>query len=263
MAVAGIDVGAKYAKALILKDGQPEILSQGMAECGFDLAEAVEGALGQALAGANLSRDDISYIVATGAGVEAVPFANDTVSMQGAAARGAYFLFPSVRTVIDIGAEMGRAAKCDETGRMVDFVINERCAAGAGAFIEAMARALEVDMEQFGPLSLEADKSPPMNAQCTIFAESEVVTLIHEGESKKNIIRALHDAIAERNISMVRRLGVEKDVALVGGLAKNVGFVDAMKRGLEMDILIPEDPVIVGALGAALIAAERSAPVPQ
>ena len=98
-----------------------------------------------------------------------------------------------------------------------------------------------------------------MNAQCTIFAESEVVTLIHEGEKKKNIIRALHDAIAERNISMVRRLGVEKDVALVGGLAKNVGFVDAMKRGLEMDILVPEDPLIVGALGAALIAAERSA----
>jgi benzoyl-CoA reductase subunit D len=161
--------------------------------------------------------------------------------------------------VIDIGAEMGRAAKCDETGKMVDFVLNERCAAGAGAFIEAMSRALEVELERFGPLSLEADKSPPMNAQCTIFAESEVVTLIHEGESKKNIIRALHDAIAERNISMVRRLGVEKDVALIGGLAKNVGFVDAMKRGLEMDVLIPEDPLIVGALGAALIAAERSA----
>ena len=110
MAVVGMDVGAKYAKAVVLKDDQPEILSQGMAECGFDLAEAVEEALNQALAGANLSRDDISYIVATGA-VEAVPFANDTVSMQGAAARGTYSLFPSVRTVIDIGAEMGRAAK--------------------------------------------------------------------------------------------------------------------------------------------------------
>jgi len=217
MAVAGIDMGAKYAKMVILKDGQPEILAQGTAEIGFDLREAAEGAFKQALAGASLSRDDVTYVVATGAGVEAVPFATDTVSMQGAAARGAHFLLPSVRTVIDIGAEMGRAAKCDETGKMVDFVLNERC------------------------------------------AESEVVTLIHEGESKKNIIRALHDAIAERNISMVRRLGVEKDVALIGGLAKNVGFVDAMKRGLEMDVLIPEDPLIVGALGAALIAAERSA----
>jgi benzoyl-CoA reductase subunit D len=257
MAVAGIDVGAKYAKMVILKDG--EILSQGMAKCGFDLKEASEKAFNQALEGTGLSRDGVTYIVATGAGVESVPFATDTVSMQGAAARGAHFFLPSVRTVIDIGAEMGRAAKCDETGRMVDFVLNERCAAGAGAFIEAMSRALEVELEQFGPLSLEADKSPPMNAQCTIFAESEVVTLIHEGEEKKNIIRALHDAIAERNISMVRRLGVEEDVALVGGLAKNVGFVDAMKRGLEMDVLIPEDPLIVGALGAALVAAERSA----
>jgi benzoyl-CoA reductase subunit D len=257
MAVAGIDMGAKYAKMVILKDGQPEILAQGTAEIGFDLREAAEEAFKKALEGTGLSRDDVTYIVATGADVEAVPFATDTVSMQGAAARGAHFLLPSVRTVIDIGAEMGRAAKCDETGKMVDFVLNERCAAGAGAFIEAMARALEVEMEKFGPLSLEADKSPPMNAQCTIFAESEVVTLIHEGESKKNIIRALHDAIAERNISMVRRLGVEPDVALIGGLAKNVGFVDAMKRGLEMDVLIPEDPLIVGALGAALVAADR------
>jgi len=259
MAVAGIDMGAKYAKMVILKDGQPEILAQGTAEIGFDLREAAEEAFSKALEGTGLSRDDVTYIVATGASVEAVPFATDTVSMQGAAARGAHFFLPSVRTVIDIGAEMGRAAKCDETGKMVDFVLNERCAAGAGAFIEAMARALEVELEQFGPLSLEADKSPPMNAQCTIFAESEVVTLIHEGESKKNIIRALHDAIAERNISMVRRLGVEQDVALIGGLAKNVGFVDAMKRGLEMDVLVPENPLIVGALGAALIAAERSA----
>ncbi|MDH4136610.1 MAG: acyl-CoA dehydratase activase [Anaerolineae bacterium] len=257
MAVAGIDMGAKYAKVVILKDGQPEILAQGTAEIGFDLKEAAEEAFNQALKSADLSRDDVTYVVATGASVEAVPFATDTVSMQGAAARGAHFLMPSVRTVIDIGAEMGRAAKCDGTGKMVDFVLNERCAAGAGAFIEAMSRALEVELEQFGPLSLEADKSPPMNAQCTIFAESEVVTLIHEGESKKNIIRALHDAIAERNISMVRRLGVEPDVALIGGLAKNVGFVDAMKRGLEMDVLIPEDPLIVGALGAALVAADR------
>jgi benzoyl-CoA reductase subunit D len=257
MAVAGIDVGSKFAKAVVLKDGKSETFYRGTAECGFDLKEAVEEAFKQALAEAKLSRDDVKYVVATGASVEAVPFANESVSMQGAAARGAHFFFPSVRTVIDIGAEMGRAAKCDETGRMVDFVLNERCAAGAGAFIEAMSRALEVDLEQIGPLSLEADRSPTMNAQCTIFAESEVVTLIHEGESKKNIIRALHDAIAERNISMVRRLGIEKDVALVGGLAKNVGFVDAMKRGLEMDVLVPEEPLFVGALGAALIASER------
>lgn len=257
MAVAGIDVGSKFAKAVVLKNGKT--FYKGTAECGFDLKEAVEEAFKQALAEAKLSRDDIKYVVATGASVEAVPFANASVSMQGAAARGAHFFFPSVRTVIDIGAEMGRAAKCDETGRMVDFVLNERCAAGAGAFIEAMSRALEVKIEEMGPLSIEADRSPTMNAQCTIFAESEVVTLIHEGEPKKNIIRALHDAIAERNISMVRRLGIEKDVALVGGLAKNVGFVDAMKRGLEMDILVPEEPLFVGALGAALIAAEKSA----
>ena len=148
MAVAGIDIGAKYAKMVILEDGK--ILSQGMAECGFDLKEAAENAFNQALESAGLSRDDVTSIVATGAGVESVPFATDTVSMQGAAAKGVNFLLPSVRTVIDIGAEMGRAARCDETGKMVDFVLNERCAAGAGAFVEAMSRALEVDLEQMG-----------------------------------------------------------------------------------------------------------------
>ena len=140
---------------------------------------------------------------------------------------------------------------------MVDFVVNERCAAGAGTFIEAMARALEVKMEDMGPLSLKAERASSINASCVIFGESDVVTLIHRQESKPEIARAIFDAMADRVSSMVHRLGVNPDVVLVGGVANDVGFVASLKRKLGVDVLIPEYPVYAGALGAALVAVNR------
>jgi len=201
---------------------------------------------------AGLVRDNIERVVATGAGKDVAPHANDQISMMGADALGGAFLFPSARTVIDVGAEEGRAVRCDEKGKMMDFVINERCAAGAGTFVEAMSRALEVKLEEMGPLSLRAERAVPMNAQCTIFAESEVVSLIHAKTSKADISRAIHDAIADRIASMTRRLGIQREVVLVGGVAKNAGFVESLKNALGVDLLVPEEPEFVGALGAAL-----------
>jgi len=141
---------------------------------------------------------------------------------------------------------------------MMDFIVNERCAAGAGAFIEAMARALEVKLEDMGPLSLQAERASPINASCVIFGESDVVTLIHRQESKPEIARAVFDAMADRVSSMVHRLGVNPDVVLVGGVAKDVGFVDSLKRKLGITLLIPGNPEYTGALGAALVAANRA-----
>jgi len=146
----------------------------------------------------------------------------------------------------------------DADGKVLDFVINERCAAGAGSFTEAMARALEIEVEEIGPLSLNSTEAVPMNAQCAVFAESEVVTLVHQKMSKENIARAIHDAIASRISSMARRLSIEQDIVLVGGMANNVGFVDSLKRELNMDVTIPEDPEYVAALGAARVAAVRA-----
>jgi benzoyl-CoA reductase subunit D len=163
-----------------------------------------------------------------------------------------------VRTVIDIGAEEGRAIKCDENGKVVDFAINEKCAAGSGTFCETMSRTLEMKIEDMGPLSLKSTKSIPMNAQCAVFAESEVVSLIHAKTSKEDIAHAIHDAISDRIASMARRVGVEKEVALIGGVAKNVGFVDSLKKELEIDFLIPEDPAFISAYGAAVKAAEKA-----
>jgi benzoyl-CoA reductase subunit D len=256
MITAGIDLGTQGVKAVIVKDG--EVISRGKAFSGFDPAKAAEQAVDEALKKAKLSLSDLNHVTATGSGMEMAPCSNSTISMMGADAQAGVYLFPKARTIIDIGAEEARAVKCDEKGIMVDFVVNERCAAGAGAFIEAMARALEVKMEDMGPLSLKAERASPINASCVIFGESDVVTLIHRQESKPEIARAVFDAMADRVSSMVYRLGLNPDVVLVGGVAKDVGFVASLKRKLGVDIFIPENPEFAGALGAALVAVNRA-----
>ena len=247
---AGIDMGSKNAKALVLKDGK--ILAKGLTPSGFDQKAAAEKVFNEVLRKSGLPLGDIDHVVATGAGKDLAPYANSEISMVGADALGGNFLYPSARTVIDVGAETSRAVRCNENGRMIDFVINEKCAAGSGTFIEAMARALEVELEEIGPLSLKAKKTISMNAQCTIFSESEVVSLIHEKASKADIARAIHNSIANRIVSLARRLGIQRDVVLAGGVAKNVGFVGSLQKTLEVELLVPEEPEFVGALGAAL-----------
>jgi predicted CoA-substrate-specific enzyme activase len=246
---AGIDMGSKNVKALVLKDSQ--ILVKGLTPSGFDQKAAAEKVFNEVLRRSGLSRGDIDHVVATGAGKDLAPYAKSEISMVGADALGGNFLYPSARTVVDVGAETSRAVRCNEEGRMIDFAINEKCAAGSGTFIEAMARALEVKLEEIGPLSWEAKKTISMNAQCTIFSESEVVSLIHEKASKADIARAIHDSIANRIASLTRRLGMQRDVVLVGGVAKNVGFVSSLQKTLEVELLVPEEPEFVGALGAA------------
>jgi benzoyl-CoA reductase subunit D len=252
---AGIDLGTQSVKAVIMKNGA--VISHCQAFIGFDPGKAAKQALNGALKEANLSLPDLNHITATGSGMGLVPFSNSTISMMGADAKAGVYLFPKARTIIDVGAEEARAVKCDDKGIMVDFVVNERCAAGAGTFIEAMARALEVNIKDMGPLSLKAERASPIHASCIIFGESDVVTLIHRQEPKPEIARAVFDAMADRISSMVYRLGVNPDVVLVGGVANDVGFVAALKRKLGIEILIPENPEFAGAVGAALTAASR------
>ncbi len=255
MITIGIDLGTQSVKTVVLKDGA--VLSRSKAFSGFDPTKAAEETVAEALTKAKLSIKDVNHVTATGSGMDMAPNANSTVSMMGADAKAAVSIFPKAKTIIDVGAEEARAVKCDEKGIMIDFVVNERCAAGAGTFIEAMARALEVQLEEMGPLSLKAERASPINATCVIFGESDVVSLIHRQESKPEIARAIFDAMADRVSSMVYRLGVNPDVVLVGGVAKDVGFVASLKRKLGVDILIPEYPEFIGALGAALVAASR------
>jgi len=255
MLTAGIDMGAKTIKVIVLRDGR--VAGRAMKLAGFDTAKTADEVMQKALAQAGVEASALDAIVATGAGREDAPRKDRSLSEVGCAVRGALHLFPDVRMVIDVGAEEGRAIRCNENAKVVDFAINEKCAAGAGAFTEAMARALEVSIEELGPLSLQSTQAIPMNAQCAVFAESEVVSMIHDNVPKPDMARAVHDAIASRIISMVRKVGYEPPLALIGGMAKNVGFVDALKRGLEIQELhIPDDPEFSGALGAALAATE-------
>jgi benzoyl-CoA reductase subunit D len=256
MITAGMDLGTQRVKAVILKDGA--VVGRGQAVAGFDPTKATEQAVADALKQAKLKQSDIAYFVATGSAMDMAPYANSTVSMMGADAKAGVNLIPTARTIIDVGAEEARAVKCDEKGVMVDFVVNERCAAGAGAFIEAMARALEVKLEEMGPLSLKAERASPINASCVIFGESDVVSLIHRQESKPEIARAVFDAMADRISSMIHRLGINPDVVLVGGVAKDEGFIASLNRKIGVNVLIPENPEYVGALGAALMAAARA-----
>lgn len=255
MITAGIDMGTQSIKVAILEDNEP--MSQELVFSGFEPTRAAEQAFEEALKKAKFSHNEIKHITATGAGAEMAPYSDSTISMVGAVARAGAYSFPSARTVIDIGAEEARAVRCDEKGTLLNFVVNERCAAGAGTFIEAMARALEVNLREMGPLSLKAEKASQINATCVIFGESDVVTLIHRQEPKPEIARAIYDAMADRISSMVYRLGVNPDVMLVGGVAKDVGFVASLKRKLGTDVLVPENPEFAGALGAALFAAKR------
>lgn len=255
MITVGIDIGAETVKVVMLRDAQ--ILSSCVVLVGIDMKQSTEQALGEALHKAGMTIDDVKHVTATGAGRKRVPFANDQVSEVIADAKGAAWLFPTVRTVIDVGAEESRGIKCDTEGKVLDFARNEKCAAGTGAFVEAMAKALEVKVEEMGELSLLSQEEIPINVTCVIFAESEVVSLIHSGVKKVDIARAIHDAIATRTVSMVRRVGIEKDVVFIGGIAKNVGVAALLGKHLGTQPLIPENPQIVGALGAALIAREK------
>jgi predicted CoA-substrate-specific enzyme activase len=256
MITAGVDVGAKTIKVVVV-DGE-SVRARAIAPGGLDTRAALAHVFDEALAGAGIGRDDLACVVATGAGRKLVEGADDLVTEVSAAARGATFLLPTARTVIDVGAEEGRAVRCTENGKVDDFAVNEKCAAGAGTFTEAMARALEVDVEELGRMALRSTAAVPMNAQCTVFAESEVVSLLHAKTPKEDISRAVHDAIASRITSMVRKVGFAKDVVLVGGVAKNPGFADAMRRGLETDVVVADEPEFVGALGAALVAGDRA-----
>lgn len=257
MITVGVDVGAKIAKVVVLKDGQ--VTARSKALVGFDILKCASEVFETALKDAGVSRGDVQRVVATGMGRNAVlqkpPInADQAVSEVVADAAGAFRVVPTVKTVIDVGAEEGRGVKVD-SGRVKDFVINERCAAGAGTFIEAMARALEIKVEEMGPLSIKSVNTVPMNAQCCVFAESEVVSLIHSKVSKEDISKAIHDAIAGRISSMILRIGVDKDVVLIGGCALNPGFMPPLEKELHTNIIVPEFPEYVGALGAAVIAA--------
>jgi predicted CoA-substrate-specific enzyme activase len=252
MIVAGIDIGSITAETVLLRD--EEILAAVILPTGANSRTAAERCLNAALDQAHLSREALSKIVTTGYGRASFPLATKMVTEITCHARGAFFVHPQTRTVIDIGGQDSKVIRLDGQGRNVDFQMNDKCAAGTGRFLEVMAHALEVRLEDLGRLSRSAQRTIKISSTCTVFAESEVVSLIADNQPKEVIIRGLHDSIADRIMGMVQRVGIEAEVTLTGGVAKNNGVVQALEERLNVKLFIPPEPQIIGALGAALIA---------
>lgn len=253
MIVAGIDVGSENVHVVIMKEG--EILAKVEMPSGIKKGEAAEQAYNEALKQAGLKQNEVERVVATGTAARRATFADAFIPDAAADARAVNWLIPSARTIIDVGGEEGRAIRVSPEGKVLDFAVNERCAAGAGTFIEAMARALELSLEEMAEISLKSTRSVPLNAQCAVFCESEVVSLIHHKTPKQDIARAIYEAIAGRIGSVARIVGLEDDIVLVGGMARSRAFVEALKQDLRKDVKVPNNPEFIGAIGAAIAAA--------
>jgi predicted CoA-substrate-specific enzyme activase len=250
--LAGIDCGAISTKAAIVAGGR--ILGTAAVPSGLDPFVSAQTALTAALFQSGLTQGELTRIAATGAGRAAVAFAERQVTEVTADARGSVFLNPAARTVLDIGAEEARAIRCDASGRALDFALNEKCAAGTGTFLESMARALRVSLDELSTLSLQSSRMVAMNAQCAVFAESEVVSLLHANTPLSSIAGAIFAAIASRAVALARRVGIAPTLVLAGGLALNPGFVAALRTALAEDGGIEplNSPAFAGAIGAAM-----------
>ena len=256
MITAGADVGSKTVKVVILKDGA--IAGKGIATAGLEAQGAWDKAWEGALKDAGVSLDDIEKTVSTGARLKEIAGDHEEMSMVTADARGIHEIDPDVRTILDVGAEEGRAIKVDANGKVPDFAVNEKCAAGAGAFMEAMSRAMQVSIEQFGEESLKATSVLPINAQCAVFAESEVVSLVHEETPRPDICKAVCDGVSDRLASMARRVVVEPKVAFIGGAARGVGLQRSLKEKLDLtEVLLPDNIDFIATYGCALTAADK------
>lgn len=255
MFVMGIDSGSTSTNAVIINE-KKEILASAVVRTGAKSGESAERILKEVLEKANLAREDISEIVSTGYGRVSIPFADRNVTEISCHGKGAHHLNPKVRTILDIGGQDSKAIRLNERGDVVDFVMNDKCAAGTGRFLEMMARTLEIGIDELGPISLKSRENVEISSMCSVFAESEVISLIAQNKETADIARGIHRAIAGKAVSLLKRVGLEKDFMMTGGVAKNPGVVKVLEEMLGAPLYIYEEPEIVGALGAALYGLE-------
>ena len=251
MLVAGIDAGSNTVKAVLMEGDQ--ILSYQITKTGANSLVALKELFQKILEEQHKRMEDLSSIVSTGYGRNYVPFATLQASEILCHARGVIRSMPQVRTIIDIGGQDSKVIYLDNSRRVFDFVMNDKCAAGTGRFIEMLALALETPLEEMGRLSLQAQGEITISNTCTVFAESEVISYVAQGLPKEEIISGVHHAIVNRIVAMARRREIRGEVCLTGGVAKNVGVAKWIEKELGQSLRIPEEPQITGAIGAALI----------
>jgi predicted CoA-substrate-specific enzyme activase len=257
--VGGLDIGSATGKAVVLKDG--DVVGTSILVSTANPRHTADIVMNEAVDRAGLdSIDHLDKIVCTGYGRLNIPFAEENISEISCHAKGAHWLVPSIRTVVDIGGQDCKVISVSEKGTVLDFKMNDRCAAGTGRFFEAMARALCCGLEGISAIENQGEEPCTISNQCSVFAESEVVTLVNEGIDLRNIIAGINLSVASRLTSMSRRVGVVNDVTLTGGCSKNDGLAAALAKKLDIEVMrLPQDPQIAGALGAAVFAAEKIA----
>jgi (R)-2-hydroxyacyl-CoA dehydratese activating ATPase len=254
MIVAGIDVGSRTTACVIFSDAQ--LRSSDMVFTSPDSTKTATEALEGALKRAEICFKEIDYLIATGYGRILIPFADEHVTEISCHARGAHWFFATARTVLDMGGQDCKVIRIDSNGNPVNFAMNDKCAAGTGRFLEIMANTLKVPLEEIGLLSLESHHEVKVSSKCTVFAKSEVSYLVRMGENKKDVLGGLHEAVSERVFSLIKTIGIEKDFVITGGVAKNIGIVRRVEKLVGSEALIPHEPQLVGAIGAAVIAME-------
>jgi predicted CoA-substrate-specific enzyme activase len=253
MIVAGIDIGSLSAKAVIMEDD--ELLSWSVILTKPDSVETAQETMSQALKKAGLSQDKIEHIVSTGYGRVNVPFAQKNMTEISCHALGSHWMFPEVRTIFDMGGQDCKAIRCDEHGNVVNFAMNDKCAAGTGRYLERIAAMLRLPLDEIGPLSLQTVNGPVMiDDYCVVFAERNVRLLLRQGKHRNDILAGACEAIAGRSYSMLARVGIEEAFSVSGGVAKNLGVVRYLEKRLGVRAHIAQEPQIIGALGAALFA---------
>ena len=254
MYVAGIDIGSSTTKVVVLN--QRNVLAAQITETMPDSSETAESTVAAVLSECHLGLNDLSCVVATGYGRVNVPFANRTVTEIACHAKGVHFIFPNARTVLDMGGQDCKAIRVDSNGNHMSFVMNDKCAAGTGRFLEVIARTLGIPLSELGPLSLQTDAPVRISSVCTVFTRSEVVRYLRKGVSKSSIAAGICDATVERVVTLLKRVGIEQEFVISGGIGKNIGVVKRIEAKLGIPARIPPEPQIVGALGAALFASE-------
>jgi predicted CoA-substrate-specific enzyme activase len=252
MKTAGIDIGSITTKAAIIEDGS--IKGSKVIFTGYNAGLAGETVYEELLDNLGYDAASIDKIISTGYGRNSIDFADKSMTEIICHGAGAHFTNPGVRTIIDIGGQDSKALVVDSDGKVKDFVMNDKCAAGTGRFLEVMARALEVNLDDFGELSLHSDNPSKISSICTVFAESEIISLISKGEVRENIIAGIHDSVASRVYAMAQRIGLNPPAMMTGGVAKNIGVVKALENKFGSEILVNEFAQVNGAIGAAILA---------
>lgn len=257
MLVAGVDVGSTQTKAVLLDEGR-RIVGRALTSTGAHVVRAAERSFETALEDAGVEAHDVGYVIGTGYGRYKVTFGNDQVTEISCHAKGAHFLFPCTRTVLDIGGQDTKAIRLDEQGEVTDFCMNDKCAAGTGRFLEAAAEVMELELDEIGPLALQARVPIKITNVCTVFVETEILSHLARGRKVSDVLAGVHRAIGRRAVGLMRRVGLEPEFTFTGGVSRNPGMCTALEERVGVKLNVSPESHYMGAIGAALFAWERA-----